>query len=140
MTGWLSARACDVVRWWTRLYTAGLPAVAREIRLDEIESDLWESTHDPGRSPMGGLQVLGRLVLGMPDDLRWRAGQTSPRAVAALGASLVGAGVLVTWFYVTFLGPQTLPQPHGQPMNFVSDRPAPPPPPPPLPPPGRPRE
>ena len=131
MNALFSELACSVVRWWTRLYTAGLPALTREIRLDEIESDLWESAHDPTRAPMDPRRMLGRLLRGMPDDLRWRAARTPPRSIAALAASIVGAGILVTWFYVNFLGPQTLPRPHGAPMNFVSDRPRLPPPPPP---------
>lgn len=133
MSGWRSRLASDVVRRWTRLYTAGLPACTREMRLDEIESDLWESTHDPGREPLDALHLVGRLLLGVPDDLRWRAARASRRAVAMASVSLVGAIVLITWFYANVFGPQTLPQPHGQPMNFVSDRPrlVPPPPPPP---------
>jgi hypothetical protein len=128
--------ACSLVRLWAHVYTAGLPARTREVRLDEIESDLWESTHDAGRVPLGAAHVIARLLLGVPDDLRWRASRASSRSLAAAGLSLVGAAVAVTWFYVTFLGPQTLPRPHGQPMNFVSDRPAPSPPPPPPPRPG----
>jgi len=129
MTTWFTRAACDLVRRWTRLYTAGLPALARETRLDEIESDLWDSMHDTTSEPLGARQVVARLLLGIPDDLQWRAAHASRRGLAALVCSLVGAATLVAWFYVNILGPQSLPQPHGRPMQFVSDRPtlAPPP-------------
>jgi hypothetical protein len=126
--------ASGLVRLWTRFYTAGLPAVAREARVGEIESDLWESAHDPAHPPPGAQAVVARLLLGLPDDLRWRAARTSIGGLAVLSAALAGAGVVAAWLYVNVLSPQTLPQPHGRPMHFVSDRPAVPPPPPPPPP------
>jgi hypothetical protein len=121
--------ACELVRIWTRLYTAGLPLLARQTRLDEIESDLWDSAHDP-RRPLGARQVLARLLLGVPDDVQWRVARTSPRGIAAIALSLVGAVTLFGWLYVNVLSPQSLPRPHGRPMLFVSERPQPAPPPP----------
>ena len=54
--------AITVTRWWTRVYTLGLPADLREARRAEIESDLWESLHDPDApSP----QILPRLAGGL---------------------------------------------------------------------------
>src|SRR5437773_460071 len=66
--------ALAVVRFWTTLYTGGMPHALRETRRAEIESDLWESQHD--RRPESDLsvatQVVLRLVRGVPDDLLWR--------------------------------------------------------------------
>jgi len=68
--------ALGIVRGWTRLYTARLPADAREERRAEIESDLWEFHEDArrrGSSPTGiAILMLLRLVLGIHDDLIWR--------------------------------------------------------------------
>jgi len=131
MKTWARRAACGLVRLWTCLYTAGLPALTRGNRLDEIESDLWDSMHDATREPLAARQVLARLLLGLHDDLQWRAARASRRGLAAVACSLIGVATLFTWFYVNILAPQSLPQPHGRPMRFVSDRPTPPPPPPP---------
>jgi hypothetical protein len=62
--------ASAVTRWWTRVYTIGLRAELREARLAEIESDLWESMHDPD---VERPQILPRLAGGLLDDVCWRA-------------------------------------------------------------------
>jgi uncharacterized membrane protein len=62
--------AIVVTRWWTRVYTLGLPADLRAARRDEIESDLWESLHDPD-APRP--QILPRLAGGVIDDVVWRS-------------------------------------------------------------------
>src|SRR3954464_7441692 len=62
--------ASAVTRWWTRVYTIGLRAEVREARLAEIESDLWESMHDPD---VERPQILPRLAGGLLDDVCWRA-------------------------------------------------------------------
>src|SRR5216110_327509 len=72
--------AAGLVRAWTRVYTHGLPRAERTARLAEIDSDLWESEHDP-RAPRGGwaaMQILGRLLIGIPDEYLHR-GPSSPR-------------------------------------------------------------
>jgi hypothetical protein len=99
--------AVCVVRAWTRLYTSGLPPAQRTARLAEIESDLWELEHDPVARQRGNasIQILTRLLVGMPDDLAWRmemaaashavpvralaaaGAMTGPRRVSALGIS-----------------------------------------------------
>ena len=61
-----------LVRAWTRLYTWRLPQSLRESRRAEIESDLWESCHDAGPRLSPAVQVIVRLLLGIPDDLQWR--------------------------------------------------------------------
>jgi hypothetical protein len=62
--------AVSVTRWWTHMYTLGLPAELREARRAEIESDLWESLHDPD---IPRVQILPRLAGGLVDDVCWRA-------------------------------------------------------------------
>ena len=59
-----------LTRWWTRVYTLGLPGDVREARCAEIESDLWESLHDPEAVHA---QILPRLAGGIVDDVCWRA-------------------------------------------------------------------
>jgi hypothetical protein len=62
--------AIAITRWWTRVYTLGLRAELRDARCAEIESDLWESLHDPD---VTHAQILPRLAGGLLDDLSWRA-------------------------------------------------------------------
>ena len=68
--------AARFVRQWVRLYTLGLPAVDRDARLAEIESDIWEEVDfDRGQgksSPLISFQICSRLLLGVPMDLSWR--------------------------------------------------------------------
>ena len=75
MTSRALEAAVRAVRLWTRVYTCGLPARLRDDRIREIECDLWESTHD-GERPPRPLEMLTRLVLGLPHDLSWRVEQS----------------------------------------------------------------
>jgi hypothetical protein len=65
-----------LIRSWTTLYTCGLPADLRESRRMEIDSDLWEHQHlaQVERAPAMHtvLEMLFRLVMGMPADFTWR--------------------------------------------------------------------
>lgn len=139
MSALLLRVAFAAVRLWTHVYTCGLPPDAREIRRDEIESDLWEWQHDSARSGGTGdaLHVLARLALGGPDDVMWRVTQASSRRRRTVGAAATLLLVLSVWVYLQ-MGPQTLPVPPARPMQFVEDPPRtpPPPPPPPVRPPG----
>jgi hypothetical protein len=127
---WLAVAA---VRTWTRVYTCDMPPLARDIRRAEIESDLWEGLHDPdrGSGPSAAGQMLLRLVLGVPDDLLWRAAHVTDRRVAAVRAAATVLLFLGVWAYTQWLMPLPLPDPPARPMQFVSDRPTIPPPPPP---------
>src|SRR5438105_9484836 len=84
--------ATRLVRAWTRVYTLGLPPAAQIARRDEIASDLWELEHDPDR-PAGrwtSMQVVARLLVGIPDDLLWRldlAADAPPVAARALATA-----------------------------------------------------
>ena len=61
------------VRLWTRVYTWRMPRSVREARRAEIESDLWECQTDEAAGPALPMQIMGRLALGVFDDMRWRA-------------------------------------------------------------------
>ena len=68
--------ASTVVRRWVGLYTRGLVAELRDGRRAEIESDLWaqavESTVAGQGSTSVEIEMVTRLVLGMPADIGWR--------------------------------------------------------------------
>ena len=88
--------AIALVRLWTRLYTWRMSPALREARREEIESDLWECQHDPADSGSGpAVQMVARLVMGMPSDLCWRIEQRverpsfGPRITLAAAAGLV---------------------------------------------------
>jgi hypothetical protein len=133
--------AVAVVRVWTRMYTWQLPELARDRRRAEIESDLWESQHDAANGSDLALGLIVRLVLGIVDDVRWRAEQVSaaPPRRRVLAVS-VGAAVLLA---CVLLGVATRsvdpPQPPHAPdldWRHRNRRAPPPPPPPPCNPPG----
>lgn len=66
----------NLVRAWTALYTRGLPASAKSERIGEIDSDLWEqrrhALEGDDKRVDTALNVLLRLVLGVPFDIAWR--------------------------------------------------------------------
>lgn len=71
------AWAIRLVRWWTRVYTTGLPPEQRRARQEEIDSDLWEQAQDgnAGATHRTALQIVGRMLLGVLEDLTWRVEQ-----------------------------------------------------------------
>jgi hypothetical protein len=78
--------AARLTRAWVSAYTRGVPAESRERRRGEIDSDLWEQSHDDreqGRaSAQTSLEITVRLMLGMPADLSWRLEHASPKRSA----------------------------------------------------------
>jgi hypothetical protein len=99
------------VEGWVACYTRGLPEAVRDARRAELRSDLHEHLRQAAGDGHGrlrrSLQVLGRVVRGMPDDLWWRLAQQAPAPRRRLLAWLfdwlvtpaVALGVLVsTWF------------------------------------------
>ncbi len=68
--------AIALTRAWTAAYTRGLPEAVRAQRQEEIDCDLWEHQRlaDFERAPTSGtaVEMLLRLVLGVPADLAWR--------------------------------------------------------------------
>jgi hypothetical protein len=129
-----------IVRGWTRLYTWRLPALARDTRRAEIDSDLWEYSQDRGAEPgvasalASALHVIARLIAGIPDDVSWRVShaplRTGPMR-AAISLTAAAMTVLAAWVYVV-AAPMELPSP--APLVRVVDVYPPPPPPPPPPP------
>jgi hypothetical protein len=80
---WHDTLAASAARLWLRVYTLGVAAELRERREDQLHSDLWEHQADrldAGVAPsMVGLEVLGRMVRGMPADLLWRFQLEGPK-------------------------------------------------------------
>ena len=97
MTHYLVDGAASAIRLWTRIYTAGLPFDQSDRRRAEVDSDLWESREEASRgnrnSPAVAAEMLARLVIGLPDDLRWRYELQPPR-VPTLWVEVAAAGVL----------------------------------------------
>jgi len=91
--------AAGVTRWWTRCYTLGLSRDARELRRDEIESDLWEHERDAPRGVVSraafGLSVLSRLVRGMPADVFWRFEMEGPKVEINIPFERIAGGLLL---------------------------------------------
>ena len=125
------------VRLWTRVYTAGVPTALRDARREEIESDLWEAAHDSALDAASNspLDVIIRLVTGIPDDLGWRLEVHPMEQARRIGILVVtGGGILALWAGIaswrTDLAPVPTPARHplGASLAYL---PAPPPPPPP---------
>jgi len=128
--------ATAAVRGWTAFYTWRLPTALRDARRAEIASDVWEFANDPVRPPdrSAALHMLARLLLGVPDDLSWRAAYTPARLRNGMSVALaigVSAFVVATVWLFEQVRAHDLPQPPAM-MKFVA---APPPPPLPVPPP-----
>lgn len=133
MTSPLLRGAATAVRLWTRLYTSRLPAAVRDARRAEIESDLWQHAHDAanGAPARIAVQILARLLLGIPDDLGWclERGSSGRRPLRlAMGTAVclvIAASMLV-------VRPANLPSVPDATVRAGQERhPAPPPPPPP---------
>jgi hypothetical protein len=96
--------AAGMARWWTRCYTAPLPADVREARRAEVESDLWESLADGSPSR----HILARVALGVVDDLSWSLTfmDTSTRATAtwSIGTLFV---LVLSWLWLS-LAPESV--------------------------------
>ena len=116
-----------LVRIWTHLYTFALPSEIRERRRAEIESDVWESEHDPD---VPHHAFVFRVLRGMPADVLWRLEVAPSRqhTRAAVGA-LAGAGVLALALWALVGQPVPRPAPPRRPIP-ITLRLMPPPPPP----------
>ena len=130
--------AVGCVRLWTKIYTSGLPSDVRETRRAEIASDVWHSVHDPDcDAPWKlALQMILRLLLGVPNDLGWRAEHLTAPERSRIRAVLAGGALcaLVLTVAPAVWRPQSPPPPPAP--SFRSQRaivypsPAPPPAPP----------
>lgn len=133
--------ATAAVRAWTRLYTWGLPTDACDARRQEIESDLWESTHEVDTDgALPAQDIWMRLAGGLVDDVRWRAAQDTHAGPYAfrVGITLGLATVIALWMVNAATLPAGQPRPPVPPRLDVTPvlarQPPPPPPPPCLPP------
>lgn len=134
MTSHLSAVLSNLLRAWTRLYTWGMRPEMRDARRAEIESDIWESQHQPD-SNTGAFQILLRLLLGIPADLSWRAEHVAaaakPMHAKIALATGVGLLVIVMLSFFALSGRSDLPQLPERPIpSYVEKKRVPPPPPP----------
>lgn len=94
---------------WTALYTRGLPADTAERRRDEIRSDLFEHAQAAGVTPTQQIDVLGRVLWGIPADLSWRRAARASRErrlatgeTMTLQKSMFGSAVAVTVIFLWF--------------------------------------
>jgi uncharacterized protein (TIGR03435 family) len=91
----------NCVRGWTWLYTWRMPPALRATRRAEIASDLWEWHDDAGDHSLGfTLQILLRVLIGIPDDIGWRVEQavvtgTLAQKSIALGGRVAGAAFIM---------------------------------------------
>ena len=113
MTTRIIAFVVSMVRVWTRAYTWRLPPHVRDARRAEIESDLFESRRDLGCRLTLAWHVVVRLMLGIPDDLRWRmtyahVGRTAGFALAAL---VTTAFLVAAFWWVDLTRARRLPVP-----------------------------
>ena len=140
MTSIIARTAVRLVLLWTAVYTWRLPAAARDTRREEITCDLWHSLHDPDARPglAMTLQILFRLLLGIPDDVLWRFAQsTRLTPLTALGLAAAACGIVLVAAAQALWKADALPlpEPPAVPSHMALGRAAPPPPAPP--PPGR---
>ena len=126
--------ATAIVRVWTRAYTWRLEPAVRDRRRAEIESELWEFQRDPERGAYPAVHTIARLLIGIPDDLSWRAEcvsarRTPLRARLRIAAWTVATAVVIAALYILpLMTAATLPPLPDKPRVRM---PAPPPPPPP---------
>ena len=135
MKRWLLFCAVMLVRSWSRAYTTGLHPEVRRRRRSEIESDIWESLHDPERTDATAMQIFLRFARGMPADLLWRLDhiltgeQLMWRKLVLLCLAATTLTVMV-WSVSPRVEPLALPNRPPKPIpNFVQKRRGPPPPP-----------
>ena len=128
--------AAALVRAWTHLYTARVDARVREARRAEIASDLWEFQHDPERGNYPAAHVLTRLLMGIPDNLVWRAEHAAARGRTRLHAGLRFAAwtvatviVAAALWILPLMSTGTLPPLPDKPRVAMKAPPPPPPPP-----------
>jgi len=137
MTSLLLRISVAAVRTWTRVYTSHMPRSVAEARRAEIESDLWECQTDDAARPALPIQIMGRLVRGIFDDVRWRVehmNRNSHLARRTVALSIATTAVLTCVWVILVVIPGTPPQAPAAPevrWKRVQYPPPPPPPPPP---------
>lgn len=132
-----SALATALVRAWTLAYTWRLTPVVRDRRRAEIESELWEFANDPDRGKHPAAHILARLLIGIPDDLSWRAEHAAAPRTRVRAGIRVAAWTMATviifaalWI-LPLMTAATLPPLPDKPRVVIKAPPPPAPPPPP---------
>jgi hypothetical protein len=103
--------ASSLTKWWVSIYTRGLPQEVKNARLEELRSDVWESTNDPNLLLEGSTKtawrLLSRLVFGVPQDIAWRieAGRSSGVGNGELAKVGAGAGLVALLLLAAIIGP-----------------------------------
>lgn len=93
--------AAKIAHRWVQVYTRGLPVEAAEQRREEILSDLWEHHDDSVRAGRSrrrhDLEVIERVLCGIPADLSWRRGiqRSQPRPATGDPMSSILALIIV---------------------------------------------
>jgi len=126
--------AATAVKSWTRFYTWRAPRAAADMRRAEIESDLWEQLNDQHRA-LRPLEIIFRIIAGIPDDLRWRVEHVTTRQLRRwLALAGTTAAIMAAVWIGTAARPLEPPPPPAAPdLRWRRTEPMPPPPPPPPP-------
>ena len=93
--------AARLTQRWVRAYTAHLDPDRRDTRRAELASDVWEHAAEARRRGVGSvrlnIQILRRLLAGMPADLSWRREPPAVTPVLAAPASEVAPAPSSPW-------------------------------------------
>lgn len=94
-----ASRVVVLVLFWVRIYTCGLPSEARERRISQITSDLWEHYEDRRRDGLHpasiNFEALGRAARGALADLFWRFQLEGPQMHFDFPLQRVGGACLL---------------------------------------------
>jgi len=106
MSGWMSA-ATRFTQTWVGAYTTGLSRQDREVRHEEINSDLWEHQYD--RAADGApafvvaLEVISRVLHGMPSDILWRFRMEGPKMEINIPLERLAGALLIALVVMLFV-------------------------------------
>jgi len=90
-------RASVIVVGWAAIYTRRLPRELAQARRDEIVSDLWEQRADAAGSSSvrTALEIVRRMLAGIPADLVWRHHQRRAAAQRPQRQRIDGRWIMV---------------------------------------------
>jgi len=106
MSSWMSA-ATRFTQTWVSTYTTGLSRDDRDTRHEEINSDLWEHQYD--RAADGApafvvaLEVISRVLHGMPSDLLWRFRMEGPKMEINIPLERLAGALLIALVAMLFV-------------------------------------
>lgn len=101
---------------WVRMYTFGVLEQDRLRRLGQVESDIWEHRaerqNDHASPWMIELEILGRTVRGLADDMFWRLKLEGPRMPMkiAIGSTTLALLAIDFFEFHDVLEAKTLPE------------------------------